>query len=64
MEWTEQQRAELAREYARIGSKPGEPWPAPAKEFEPAEMLALFKRIPDGAGRHGYIAELAKLSKS
>jgi hypothetical protein len=40
MEWTDQQRAELA-----------------------ADLLALFRRIPDGAGRAGYFAELAKLSR-
>ena len=63
MNWTQQQRAELAKEYARIGFRTDELWPAPAEELEPAEMLALFRRIPDGAGRDGYMAELARRSR-
>jgi hypothetical protein len=60
MDWTEQQRAELAREYARIGYVAGELWPAPPPELTPAQLLALFRRIPDGAGRVGYTAALAE----
>ena len=59
MNWTEQQRAELAREYDRIGYVPGERWPAPPAELTPADLLALFRRIPDGAGRAGYMTALA-----
>jgi hypothetical protein len=58
MNWTEQQRAELAREYARIGYVAGDSWPAPPPELTAAELLALFRRIPDGQGRDGYIAAL------
>jgi len=59
VEWNEQQRAELARQYARIGSVPGELWPTPSSELTPDQFLALFRRIPDGAGRAGYMAALA-----
>ncbi len=60
MEWTEPQRAELAREYTRVGYVAGERWPAPPDHLKPEDLLALFRRIPDGAGRAGYTAELAK----
>ena len=60
MEWTERQRAELAREYARIGYVEGERWPAPPPMLTPDQLLALFRRIPDGTGRAGYVAALAE----
>jgi hypothetical protein len=60
MEWTEEQRAELAREYTRIGYVAGERWPAPPADLTPEELLALFRRIPGGAGRAGYTAALAE----
>lgn len=59
MGWTEQQQRELAQEYARIGYVAGERWPAPPAELTPDALLALFRRIPDGAGRAGYMAALA-----
>jgi catechol 2,3-dioxygenase-like lactoylglutathione lyase family enzyme len=59
MQWTESQRAELARHYSRIGYVQGELWPTPADSLDPAEVIALLKTIPDGAGRAGYIAALA-----
>ena len=62
MEWSEQERAELAREYARIGYVDGERWPAPPEHLGPADLLALFRRIPDGAGRAGWMAALADLA--
>ena len=58
MDWTERQRAELAQEYTRIGYVGGESWPAPPPELTPADLLALFRGIPDGGGRDGYIAAL------
>ena len=63
MEWTELQLAELAREYSRIGYVDGERWPAPPEHLKPGDLLALFRRIPDGAGREGYAAELAKAAR-
>jgi hypothetical protein len=63
MEWTDLQRAELAREYARIGYVEGERWPAPPDHLKPADLLDLFRRIPDGAGREGYFAELARVAR-
>lgn len=58
MEWNEQQRAELARQYARVGGVSGELWPTPSSELTPDQFLALLRSIPDGAGRAGYIAAL------
>jgi catechol 2,3-dioxygenase-like lactoylglutathione lyase family enzyme len=55
---TDSQRADLARHYARIGYVQGESWPAPPDNLEPADVIALLKTIPDGAGREGYIAAL------
>jgi hypothetical protein len=60
MAWTEAQRAELAREYSRIGYVAGERWPAPPDTVTPEQILAMFRRIPDGAGRAGYMAALAQ----
>ena len=59
MDWTDSQRADLARHYARIGYVQGELWPTPSANLEPADVIALLKKIPDGAGREGYIAALA-----
>lgn len=59
MHWTDSQRAELARHYARIGYVQGELWPAAPANLEPAEVIALLKTISDGAGREGYVAALA-----
>ena len=62
MEWTERQRAELAAEYARVGYVAGESWPAPPPELTPADLLALFRRIPEGQGREGYIEALRQIA--
>jgi catechol 2,3-dioxygenase-like lactoylglutathione lyase family enzyme len=58
MDWTDGQRADLARHYTRIGYVQGELWPAPPDNLEPADVIALLKAIPDGAGREAYIATL------
>jgi catechol 2,3-dioxygenase-like lactoylglutathione lyase family enzyme len=58
MQWTDSQRAELARHYTRIGYMQGDLWPAAPDNLEPADVIALLKTIPDGAGREGYIAAL------
>ena len=58
MNWTDSQRAELARHYNRIGYVQGDLWPAPPATLEPAEVIAILKTVPDGAGREGYIAAL------
>lgn len=59
MPWTDSQRADLARHYTRIGYVQGEVWPAAPDSLEPADVIALLKAIPDGAGREGYVAALA-----
>jgi hypothetical protein len=58
MAWTAEQSAALAREYARIGYRAGERWPAPPRDYKPDELLALLRRVPTGAGREGYLAML------
>jgi catechol 2,3-dioxygenase-like lactoylglutathione lyase family enzyme len=58
MDWTDSQRAELARQYTRVGYVQGELWPAPPDTLEPAAFLELLKSIPTGAGRDAYIAAL------
>ena len=63
MDWTDSQRADLARHYARIGYAQGELWPAPPGNLEPADVIALLKTIPDGAGREAYIAALKAVGK-
>lgn len=63
IDWTEQQLAELAREYVRIGYVSGERWPTAPDHLTPADLLVLFRRIPDGGGRVGYFPELAKLAR-
>ena len=63
MSWSELERAAIAREYERIGFRPGDRWPAPPEALTPADLIALFRRIPAGAGREGYEAELAKLAR-
>ena len=63
MDWTDEQRAELGREYARVGYVAGEHWPAPPPELTPTQLMELFRRIPDGAGRAGYAAVLAEIVK-
>jgi Glyoxalase-like domain len=63
MQWTDGQRADLARHFARIGYAQGELWPPPPATLEPAAVIALLKTIPDGAGREAYIAALASGGK-
>jgi len=57
-------REAFAREYARIGYREGERWPAPPQALTPAEQLALLRRVPDGSGLAGYQAVLAADAES
>jgi hypothetical protein len=59
VQWTEEQRAESARQYARIGYKPGELWPAPPAELSADQILDLMRRVPDGGGLAGWREVLA-----
>jgi len=63
MHWTDSQRGEVTRHYTRVGYVQGELWPQPPDNLEPADLIALLKTIPDGAGREGYIAALASGGK-
>jgi hypothetical protein len=58
MDWTLEQRAELAEQYARIGFLKGERWAAPPPDLTPEKLLALMRTIPDGAGHSGWLAAL------
>jgi hypothetical protein len=59
MEWNEHQRAELVRQYARVGYLPGEVWPAPPEWWTADQLSNCSAASPDGAGRAGYVAALA-----
>ena len=59
LEWTDEQRAESARQYDRIGYRPGDLWPAPAKHLNAEQILELMRRVPDRAGLAGWWAVLA-----
>lgn len=61
MEWSAEQKAELARQYARIGFVQGERWEAPPSGLTPDQLLDLMRSIPDGAGRSGWQAALRSL---
>ncbi len=60
MTWTAEQRAELAREYDRIGYVAADRWPAPPPELGPEELLALLRSVESGTGRAGWEAALAR----
>ena len=60
MDWTAEQRAELARQYARIGYRTGERWAAPPEGLDAEQLLALMRTIPDGAGHAGWLAALRR----
>jgi hypothetical protein len=55
MPWTREQSAALKGEYARIGYRPGEHWPAPSQQHTPDELLALLRSVRTGAGLQGYL---------
>jgi len=46
--------ADFAAEYARIGYRPGERWPAPPCGMPNARILQLLRRVPTGAGLAGW----------
>jgi hypothetical protein len=56
--WTDAQRTEIKNQYARIGLRPGERWPAPPDDFTGEQILELLKRVPDGGGLAGWRAAL------
>lgn len=62
MPWTPEQSAALEREYARIGYRRGEHWPAPSQQHTPDELLALLRSVETGAGLQGYIDVLRSRS--
>jgi hypothetical protein len=58
VDWTADQKAELARQYARIGFLKGQRWEAPPPHLTPEQLLAILQSIPDGAGLTGWQAAL------
>jgi hypothetical protein len=60
MDWSAEQKAELTRQYIRIGYRPGEQWAAPPEELSPEQLLALMRTIPDGAGHAGWLVALSR----
>jgi DNA-binding MltR family transcriptional regulator len=48
MDWTDQQKEELARQCARIGYKSSEPWGVPLTEMPPELVLTVLRTVPDG----------------
>jgi hypothetical protein len=60
MEWTDAQRAEIARQYERIGYRAGELWPAPPDHLSADDILALLRRVPDRGGLAGWRTVLAE----
>jgi hypothetical protein len=60
MKWTEEERRQLALEYARIGVQDGEPLPTPARMPTPGEFLALLRHVPSGAGAIGIRDAMAR----
>jgi len=60
--WTDSERKELDREYSRIGIREGELLPAPSRDVSTDVFLAMLRLIPDGGGKAGYVAALARLA--
>jgi hypothetical protein len=57
--WSEDQLAELARQYERLGLRAGERLPMPA--FEDTDKIwDVFRRAPDGSGVAGFIKALGE----
>ena len=61
MRWTAEARAELARQYTRIGYKTGELWPV--VRLKPTDLLFVLRSVPDGAGLTGFKEALHRLPK-
>ncbi len=57
--WSQDQLAELARQYERLGLRTGERLPMPAFE-DPDKILDVFRRAPDGSGVAGFIKVLGE----
>ena len=58
--WTDSQRKELELEYNWIGIRDDDRLQTPSKRLSAQEFLAMLTLIPDGAGKAGYEAALAR----
>ena len=58
--WTDSQRKELDLQYVRIGIRDDDRLQTPSKRLSAQELLAMLRLIPDGAGKAGYEAALAR----
>jgi hypothetical protein len=55
-----EQRAEIERQYARIGVRPGDTLPLPRGLKGEADYLDFLRQVPDGSGIRGFTATMAK----
>jgi hypothetical protein len=60
---TEQQKAEIEREYSRIGIRSGERLPMPRGLSSESDYLVFLRQIPDGSGVQGFTATMAQRAK-
>ena len=59
-QWTAAQLAEIARQYERIGYRPGDHWPAPPDHFTAEQIIEILREIPDRGGLDRWRAALAQ----
>ena len=57
---TEQQKAEVEREYHRIGIRAGERLPMPRGLSNESDYLVFLRQVPDGSGVQGFTATMAQ----
>jgi len=59
--WTpsDQQSAEIAREYTRIGVGKGDRLPLPRGLASASEYLSFLRQVPDASGVPGFTATMA-----
>ncbi len=60
---TEQQKAEIEREYARIGIRSGERLPMPRGLSSESDYLVFLRQVPDDSGVQGFTATMAHRAK-
>jgi hypothetical protein len=56
----EHEKAEIEREYSRIGIKAGERLPMPRGLGRESDYLAFLRQVPDGSGVQGFTATMSK----
>lgn len=61
---SEQQKGEIAQEYARIGVTEGERLPLPRGLGSASDYIAFLHLVPDGSGAFGITATMARRAAS